>query len=273
MKLKVLIDNNTYIDEYVLGEPALAFYLEHENKKILLDTGYSHALIHNAKTYGIDLGDLDYIVLSHAHNDHTRGLNYLLAEYDLSNTNLIVNPRIYHDRQDDDGLDIGMVSTRGELEGKMKTIYAEDSFEIMDGLWFITNIRHHNDFENQRPVGRTNIDGGWCGDDMAEEGALVYVKDQTLNIMTGCSHRGICNLAEETKKITQIEKISSIIGGFHLFEVDEILEKTAAYFEENKVQHLYPCHCVSFKAKAFLNRYFDIKEIGVGFTLDYENMA
>ena len=32
MKLTVLIDNNTYIDEYYIGEPALSYYIEDENE-------------------------------------------------------------------------------------------------------------------------------------------------------------------------------------------------------------------------------------------------
>ena len=33
MKLTVLIDNNTYIDEYYRGEPALSYYIEDENER------------------------------------------------------------------------------------------------------------------------------------------------------------------------------------------------------------------------------------------------
>ena len=45
MKLTVLIDNNTYIDEYYIGEPALSYYIEDENERLLFDTGYSDAFI------------------------------------------------------------------------------------------------------------------------------------------------------------------------------------------------------------------------------------
>lgn len=55
MKLTVLVDNNTYIDRYYLGEPALSFYIEDGGDKILFDTGYSDAFIRNAEKMGIDL--------------------------------------------------------------------------------------------------------------------------------------------------------------------------------------------------------------------------
>ena len=55
MKLTVLVDNNTFIDEYYLGEPAVSYYIEDEDTKILFDTGYSDILIKNAKNMNIDL--------------------------------------------------------------------------------------------------------------------------------------------------------------------------------------------------------------------------
>ena len=58
MKLKVLVDNNTFIDEYYLGEPAVSYYIEDEDTKILFDTGYSEAFIKNAKNMKIDLRKL-----------------------------------------------------------------------------------------------------------------------------------------------------------------------------------------------------------------------
>ena len=59
MKLKVLVDNNTFIDEYYLGEPAVSYYIEDEDTKILFDTGYSEAFIKNAKNMKIDLRKID----------------------------------------------------------------------------------------------------------------------------------------------------------------------------------------------------------------------
>lgn len=65
MKLTVLIDNNTLIDRYLLGEPGVSYLIEADRKKILFDTGYSDAFILNARKMNIDLLDIDHIVLSH----------------------------------------------------------------------------------------------------------------------------------------------------------------------------------------------------------------
>ena len=59
MKLTVLVDNNTYIDRYFLGEPGLSFFIEDEGKSILFDCGYSNIFFENARKMGIALRFLD----------------------------------------------------------------------------------------------------------------------------------------------------------------------------------------------------------------------
>ena len=65
MKIAVLTDNNTYIDQYYLGEPALSFFIGTEDKNILFDTGYSDVFKRNAEALNIDLAKTDYIVFFH----------------------------------------------------------------------------------------------------------------------------------------------------------------------------------------------------------------
>jgi 7,8-dihydropterin-6-yl-methyl-4-(beta-D-ribofuranosyl)aminobenzene 5'-phosphate synthase len=83
LKLTVLVDNNTLtqIDADFRGEPGLSFYIECDHKKILFDTGYSDLFIENAHKINITLQDIDYIVLSHGHLDHTWGLISLIQMY------------------------------------------------------------------------------------------------------------------------------------------------------------------------------------------------
>ena len=89
MDLLVLMDNNTYIDEYYLGEPALSYYIEADGERILFDAGYSDAVLQNAKSMNVDLSRLTKIAISHGHNDHTRGLKYLTERYDCSGITLV----------------------------------------------------------------------------------------------------------------------------------------------------------------------------------------
>ena len=76
MKLTVLCDNNTFIDSYLIGEPALSVFIENGKDKILFDLGYSNVYAYNAERKKIDLDQTDAIVLSHGHDDHTHGLKW-----------------------------------------------------------------------------------------------------------------------------------------------------------------------------------------------------
>ena len=68
MKLTVLTDNHTHIDQYYLGEPALCFLIETDGRKILLDTGYSDVCLRNSQAMGIDLRQVDTIAYFQAQN-------------------------------------------------------------------------------------------------------------------------------------------------------------------------------------------------------------
>ena len=91
MKLKVLIDNNTYIDQYYFGEPGLSYLIETDDAKILFDTGYSGIYLTNADLMNIDLSDITHLVISHGHNDHTGGMACLL-DYEFKNVDFIAHP-------------------------------------------------------------------------------------------------------------------------------------------------------------------------------------
>lgn len=79
LKLTVLVDNHTYIDQYYLGEPAVSYYLQDGDFTALFDAGYSDVYLRNAAAMGLALPKVDAVVLSHGHNDHTGGLKYFPA--------------------------------------------------------------------------------------------------------------------------------------------------------------------------------------------------
>ncbi len=259
MQLTVLVDNNTLIDRYYLGEPGVSYYIEDGGAKILFDVGYSDIFLQNARALGIDLSSLQQVVLSHGHNDHTRGLLWLSEQEYFADLELVAHPEALELKQFN-GETIGAPFTARQLREKCRLRLSKEPVWLTEKLVFLGEIPQLHDFEQ-----RQSFSGGSDPVDLVlDDTALVYRGVDGLFVITGCSHSGICNIIEYAKQVCGEVKVQGVIGGWHLFKVDGRLEKTIAYLQKNNIQELYPCHCCSFKAKAAVHAQIPIQEIGVG---------
>ncbi|CAG35690.1 MBL fold metallo-hydrolase [Desulfotalea psychrophila] len=273
MKITVLMDNNTLIDKYFLAEPAVSYLIEESGVKILFDLGYSDAFIQNGQKMGEDLLDINYIVISHGHNDHTRGLQPLLEhlldqpEQGFLSPKIIAHPTVFEHKEyegESIGADIDMAAVKTACQLNLQ----KNPFWITPSLVFLGEIERNNDFENKSPLGKHGDDR--ADDYLMDDSALVYKSKDGLVIITGCSHSGICNIIEYGKKICGEERIVDIIGGFHLLQPDERQDQgTRDYFQRAKIAQMHPCHCTSLQYKIILSHYSNIGEIGVSKVLEY----
>lgn len=267
MKLTIMVDNNTFIDQYYYGEPAVSYYIETEGKKILFDTGYSDVLIRNAEIMGIDLTELDCIAISHSHNDHTRGLQFLHEYMDMSGIELIAHPACFIPKYFDGGY-IGAPFDGEKIAEITKYQPCIGVKQITDRLLFLGTIPRINDFENQTPIGVAEVEGKHVDDYNVDDTALVYKGDEGIFVITGCSHSGICNIVEYAKAVCNDERVVGVLGGFHLFSNDEQLKRTIEYLYSCKIARLYPCHCVSLLARAKMMEKLPVVETGVGMVVE-----
>ena len=267
MKLRVLVDNNTYIDQYYLGEPAVSYYLETDGLRILFDTGYSDIVQQNAEAMGIDLGGLTHIVLSHGHNDHTRGLRFLRERFHLSHVQLVAHPGCLRPKWMD-GMDIG--APFGEAEAAAAFDYRPQTgpYALSENCVFLGEIPALHDFEPRRRFGRTlDASGAEIGEFVMDDSALACRAKDGLFIVTGCSHSGICNIVDYARQVLGEDRVAGVIGGFHLFEADQRLRQTIGRLKMLAPKVLYPCHCVSLRAKAEMMKALPVEEVGVGLTI------
>lgn len=266
MKLKVLEDNNTFINMYYLGEPAVSYYIEDGNDTILFDVGYSNAFIKNAEKMNIDLSRVNKLVISHGHNDHTGGLKYFFEK--IRNIELISHPECFNYKENNTGLYIGASLTKDELSKVCTLNMSKEPIKISEHIIYLGEIPQLNSFELRYTIGKTIINGEKIDDCIKDDSAIVYKSEKGLFIITGCSHSGICNIIEYAKRVCDEQKIYGVIGGFHLLNNDERLQNTIKYFKDNNIQLLYPCHCVSLEAKIEIAKKIKINEVGVGLELD-----
>lgn len=208
MKLTVLMDNNTYIDQYFLGEPAFSVYIEDGAEKILFDTGYSDAFIRNAEEMQIDLDALTYIVLSHGHNDHSRGLTFLWDKYDLKNVKLVTHPGVFAPKRYM-GLDVGAPFTKEDcLAHGLQVIDGSKPVQITERLTFLGEIPRATSFESKDPIGECTETG--LADFVMDDSALAYEGKEGVFIVTGCSHSGICNIVLQALRCSEEKSSGSV---------------------------------------------------------------
>ncbi|MGX7265489.1 MBL fold metallo-hydrolase [Enterococcus crotali] len=269
MKLTVLVDNNVYIDHYYLGEPALSFYIEDGDEKILFDTGYSDVFIKNADLLTIDLSQVTKLALSHGHNDHTGGLTMISSIFTKQKPQIIAHPLTFCPKKEEE-LIIGSSVTKEELQTSYDLLLTKEPVKLSQNITFLGEIPELVTFEPRKQVGETKLSTAFTPDYVLDDSALVFEGHDGLSIITGCSHSGISNICEYAKQVTGIQTIKRVIGGFHLVEVDSQLDKTIEYFIDNQIETLYPCHCVSFQAKAEIHYQIPIEEVGVGLQLEWD---
>ena len=278
MKLTVLIDNNTFIDRYFLGEPGVSYLIEDEGKTILFDVGYSDAFIVNARKMSLDLLDVDFVVLSHGHLDHSWGLIPLIRLYtegmieniQVKKPMLVTHPLTLLSRRIGGLPEIGSLLQEDTLSGYFEMKLSKVPVHLTERLVFLGEIERTNKFEAKNPIGRI-VDNGFEKDDfVSDDSALAYQSSAGLVLITGCSHAGICNIVEYAKKVCLDERVVDIIGGFHLLDPsEEQLEGTVRYMQSLGPESLHACHCTDLNSKIALSKVADLKEVGVGMTLEY----
>lgn len=278
MKLTVLVDNNTLIDRYFLGEPGVSYLIETEGQKVLFDVGYSEAFILNARKLSIDLLDVDFVVLSHSHMDHTWGLVPLLRLYTeakieklkAKKPTLVTHPLTLSSRRVGDLPEIGSLLSEDRLSGFFHLQLSSTPVWLTERLVFLGEIERDNDFEAQKPIGKILEDGVEKDDFLLDDSALAYKSPDGLVIITGCSHAGICNIVEQARRVCGERRVVDIVGGLHLLDPPaEELEGTLEFLKALGPGSVHACHCTDLGSKMTLSRVVFLQEVGVGLMLEY----
>ncbi len=277
MKLRVLADNNTIIDRYFLGEPGLSFLIEADGEKILFDMGYSDVFVRNAFKMGENLRDIDKVVFSHGHVDHTWGLDpyiRLMNEWTIENIAFrtplfIAHEEVFLSRRFENFKEIGSLISEEKCSRHFEMALTNEPFKLTENLWFLGQIERKHDFEGKLAIGEVSRDGKWEPDTIVDDTAMAYRMDEGLVVITGCSHAGICNIIEQAKRVTGENRIVDVIGGFHLMDpASPQIERTGEYFKENKIEKIHACHCTCLEAKIKLSSYTKVASVGSGMTIE-----
>jgi 7,8-dihydropterin-6-yl-methyl-4-(beta-D-ribofuranosyl)aminobenzene 5'-phosphate synthase len=237
-----------------------------EKHTIMLDTGYnSMSVLHNMDILAVDPNELEAIVLSHAHMDHTGALHAILGKISKP-IPLVVHPDAFLyprflEEKDGSKKRFPRTLVRNDFEKRNVKIHESKApTPILDGAILVTGeVERTTAFEKGMPDALVEKDGSLEPDPIKDDQSLVInLKEKGLVIITGCSHAGIINTILHAKKLTGIEKVYAVLGGFHLSGAffEKILEKTIDELKALSPAVIVPMHCTGRKAMEMFSREF-----------------
>lgn len=227
--------------------------------RILFDTGFTpDGMMENMRRLSLSAKDIEVLVLSHGHSDHTTGLSGMVRGLGRTNLPVIIHPEFWTQRRivipGRDPFEIPSTS-RSALEGAGFQI-TEDrapSF-LFEGSVLVTGeVDRTTEFEKGFAVHQALRDGEWQPDPLIldDQAMIMHVKDKGLVVITGCGHAGVVNILRYAKKLTGVEQIHAVVGGFHLSGVlfEPIIGPTCDALAELSPRYLVPAHCTGWKAQ------------------------
>jgi 7,8-dihydropterin-6-yl-methyl-4-(beta-D-ribofuranosyl)aminobenzene 5'-phosphate synthase len=228
---------------------------------VLFDTGLSpDAMITNADRLGLDLSEVNAIVLSHGHFDHAGGLAGLAGRRrGTRSLPMLVHPQVWTRRR------FSLPGARPEeLPTLSKGALSSEGFEVierrqpsllLDGSVLITGeVDRTTDFEHGMPPAHQRWSNStWEPDPLVidDQALVVHVRGKGLLVLTGCGHAGAVNIVRHAQRLTGVPHLHALLGGLHLNgryfapSIAPTVEALAAMAPEL----LVPGHCTGWQAQ------------------------
>ncbi len=287
-----VMDNTVKINSDFFPTNTLSYLLELEGRKILFDVGdQQNILMHHMKLLEINPDEIEMLILSHGHWDHTTGLGAFLRSRDSSKKlKIVAHPHAFRKRRIANFLltipalikfrmyNFGFPKLPKSLKDKIILEPTTDPYEITPFLKTTGEISISDRKEKACTVDKLKIKEGkkYVSDNQLDDLSLVLKTKEGIVIIFGCGHSGILNICARAKEFYPDSEIKSIIGGTHLvaFEEESDLEYVAKKLEDDYNKPLlYLSHCTGKKAIDFFTKRFGkeiVKPFMVGdkFTFD-----
>jgi len=217
MKIRIVYCEESREDGFYRGD-GLSLLVD---DRILFDTGDDpEKLRGNLSRLGIDTGRLEYVVISHDHNDHTGGLEAVLSE----NNSVTVYGC--------PGFSIGlkeMIESYGA-----KYVMLNSFAKISKNIYSTGEMK------------------GFYKSCFISEQGLVLSTAKGVVLLTGCAHPGILRITEAVRLHLPVD-LHMVMGGFHLRAADEAtLKDVAKNLKKMHINKVGALHCSGDNCKKIL---------------------
>ncbi len=265
LKITTLAEN--YAFGRGIGQWGLSFLLElvdaeGETRKVVFDTGMNgEALLHNAKVIKEDFSDVDCVVLSHGHYDHTATTTEIVKA--SGGVKVYGHPHTFNERVSENRegkrrrIDPPEGQGIGEIEAAGGTVVlTEAPVEVVPGLSTTGEVKRRSFEKGGAPSngGRwiLMVDGEETDDQVLDDLSLwTDVEGVGPWVITGCAHAGSVNTLLQVQELSGFDEINGFIGGTHLIgRTDDYVQRTIEEMAKFKPKLISPCHCTGFKATA-----------------------
>ncbi|UCD33545.1 MAG: MBL fold metallo-hydrolase [Desulfobacterales bacterium] len=236
----------------------ITVYQGEKKHTILLDTGYTKVgVLHNMEKLGINVEEIETIVISHGHMDHTSGLKTILEKMPHT-IPLVLHPKVFqyprYTRQPDGAKNLWpRTMVKDELEEKnVNIVESESPMLIVDDMVMVTGtVDRTTEFEKGMPNALMEKDGEIVQDPIIDDQAVVLkLNNKGLVVISGCAHAGIVNTVLFSQKATGENNIHAVLGGFHLSGpfFEKIHDNTIQELKTLTPDVIMPMHCTGWKA-------------------------
>jgi len=256
--------NDMQIRNSILAEHGFSalvtVHVQGKASSLLFDFGFSEdGAARNAVMLGADVGPAKAFVLSHGHSDHTGGFQRFsaLVTGKKDAVEFVCHPAVFKKaRYLKFGEEIKVYfpefTKEAVLKEGFKLVETTDPYPLLGGsALFLGEVPRLTDFEKGFPIAH-RMEGNKEQWDPIEDdsGIAVNVKGRGLVVLSGCSHAGVVNTVRHAMKVTGVDKVCAVMGGFHLngplFE--PIIERTTDELKKMNPLYVVPTHCTGRKA-------------------------
>lgn len=222
--LTVVYDNNAF-DARLRTAWGFACWIEIDGLSVLFDTGGDGpTLLGNLAALGLDPQEIDIVVLSHEHDDHTGGLQVLL---DANDHLAVYMPRAFPE------------SLKARVRERATLVEVDGSVQIAERVWSLGSM-------GTSPV----------------EQSLVIQSSQGLIVVTGCAHPGIVGIVRAASEMGRIHMVLG--GFHLRDKSAAEIETVITQLRDLGVERIAPCHCTGEQAMSMFATAFGADYIAMG---------